>query len=84
MPSNKKVKPTSKRKTESKKESESTTLSFHETFPLTLEIKIDKENKICMFQCQEHLDSYVKRYELKKNQYKVYETKPRQKNEKID
>lgn len=76
-----KVKPQSKRKPEPKKESQFVVLPFHETFPLTLEFKDNKEKKTCMFQCQEHLDSYLKRYKLKKNQYKVYPTKPRQKNE---
>jgi hypothetical protein len=57
------------------------TKSFHETFPLTLEFKEGKDKKLCMFQCQEHLDSYLKRYKLKKNQYKVYPTKPKENNE---
>jgi hypothetical protein len=76
-----KVKPQSKRTPEIKKQVTTSILPFHETFPLTLEFKEDKEKKICMFQCQEHLDTYLKRHKLKKNQYKIYPTKPRQKNE---
>jgi hypothetical protein len=54
--------------------------TFHETFPITLEFKDDKEKKVCCFQCQEHLDTYLSRHKLKKKDYKVSKTLP--KNEK--
>jgi len=53
------------------------TNSFHETFPVTLEFKEDKDVKRCYFVCKEHCDSYLNRYKLKKGTYKVYDTKPK-------
>jgi len=43
--------------------------SFHVVFPLTLTLP----DVICYFQCQEHLDKYVKRYKITKP--KVTKTK---------
>jgi hypothetical protein len=54
-----------------------TTPSFHEAFPVTLEHKDNKESKKCYFVCQEHCDSYIKRYKLKKGTYKISQTQPR-------
>lgn len=54
--------------------------SFHETFPITLEHKDGKDFKRCFFMCQEHCDSYIKRYKLKKGSYVTFKTAP--KNEK--
>lgn len=51
--------------------------TFHETFPVTLEFKEDKDIKRCYFVCKEHCDSYLNRYKLKKGTYKVYDTKPK-------
>lgn len=56
--------------------------SFHETFPITLEHKDGKDFKRCFFMCQEHCDSYIKRYKLKKGSYVSFPTVP--KNEKED
>ena len=30
-----------------------------------------KENKVCHFQCYEHAEKYIRRYKLKKIQYKL-------------
>lgn len=52
---------------------------FHEVFPFKLEHK-EKDNKTektCFFQCKEHMESYIKRYELKKTQYKISQTEER-------
>jgi len=40
-------------------------------FPFRLEYKEEKTNKICWFECQEHLDKYVERYKLKKKDMKI-------------
>lgn len=48
---------------------------FHITFPITLILK--KENKNCYFQCEHHLNSYLKKANLKKTDYKVLETVPK-------
>lgn len=52
------------------------TLPFHESFPITLEHKDGKEFKKCFFMCQEHCDSYIKRYKLKKGTYVTFPTVP--------
>lgn len=71
-----KLKPQSKRE-KPKEEVTFYTLPFHETFPLTLVHKDGKEEKVCYFVCQEHLDKYIIRYKLNKKEYKVSKTKPR-------
>jgi hypothetical protein len=38
------------------------------TFPWRLEDK--KEDKLCWFTCQEHVEKYVERYKLSSKQYK--------------
>jgi hypothetical protein len=52
-------------------------ISFHKTFPVTLEYMDGKDFKRCFFVCKEHCDSYLKRYKLKKGSYKVFDTKPK-------
>ena len=55
--------------------------SFHETFPITLEYMDGKDFKRCFFVCKEHCDTYLKRYNLKKGSYKIFDTKPRNEKE---
>jgi hypothetical protein len=50
---------------------------FHETFPLKLTHKEDLVEKYCYFTCEEHLQTYIKRSKLKKNQIKIEKTQPR-------
>jgi hypothetical protein len=54
-------------------------LKFHQVFPIKLEHsdKQLKEKKVCFFQCKEHLNSYIKRYNLKKTEYIISDTEPR-------
>ena len=56
--------------------------TFHETFPVTLEYMDGKDFKRCFFVCKEHCDTYLKRYKLKKGSYKVFDTKPKNEEEK--
>lgn len=74
-----KVKPQSQR-AKPKKELTEELLSppFHEVFPITLEFKEDKDKKVCYFQCEEHLKSYLNRYKFKKGSYKTSKTKKRE------
>jgi hypothetical protein len=51
---------------------------FHEVFPLTLVYKNDEEKKVCYFQCKDHLDSYIKRYKVKKSMIAIEKTKPKE------
>ena len=50
--------------------------TFHETFPIKFEHKQKglKEMKVCYFQCEEHMQKYIKRYGLRKNAYKISKT----------
>lgn len=41
------------------------------TFPYRLEFGEKKNLTICWFQCEEHLDSYLKRYKLNKKKVKI-------------
>lgn len=41
----------------------------YSTFPYRLELKEGKENRVCWFECQEHVDRFLKRQQLKKNSY---------------
>ena len=50
---------------------------FHIMFPIKLTHKDGKDEKVCYFMCKEHLQSYVKRYKLKKDQVKIETTPPR-------
>lgn len=70
-----KVKPIGQRK--ESKEQVIDVPPFHESFPFTLHHKLDKEKKVCYFVCKEHMDSYIKRYKLKKTEIKIEPTKPR-------
>jgi len=56
---------------------------FHESFPLTLVHKDGKEEKVCYFVCQEHLDKYITRYRLNKKDYTISETKERKRNHEV-
>lgn len=49
---------------------------FHETFPIkfTHKQKGIEEMKVCYFQCEEHMEKYIKRYSLKKSWYKITKT----------
>jgi hypothetical protein len=77
-----KVKPPTKRKLSNPKIQPVYDIpKFHEAFPLTLELKDDKEKKVCYFQCQEHLDTYLSRHKLKKKDYKVSKTLPKNEEE---
>ncbi len=50
---------------------------FHEMFPIKLTHQDGKEVKSCYFTCKEHLQTYVKRYKLKKDQVKIEKTLPK-------
>ena len=50
---------------------------FHESFPLTLLHKKDKEKKVCYFQCKEHMDSYMKRNKLASKDVTIQPTVPK-------
>jgi hypothetical protein len=52
--------------------------SFHETFPITLKYLKCDEKKVCYFQCEEHMKTYIERSKLKKNQYKLEKTLPKE------
>lgn len=41
------------------------------SFPYRLEFGQKKNVTICYFSCKEHLDSYLKRYKLKKKDVKI-------------
>ena len=43
----------------------------YETFPIRLEFGEKKNITICYFQCQEHIDKYLERYELDKKTIKI-------------
>lgn len=74
-----KVKPINQRKSNNNrlKPVEAPVDPFHVMLPLTLKYYEGKEEKVCYFQCQEHLDKYLSRYKLKPNTYKVTKTQPK-------
>ena len=41
------------------------------SFPIRLEFGSKKENTVCFFQCEEHLQTYLKRYKLDKKTLKI-------------
>jgi len=41
----------------------------YSTFPFRLELKEGKDKRVCWFECQEHVDRYLKRHNLKKKDY---------------
>jgi hypothetical protein len=48
----------------------STTEKFpHSSFPFRLDLKEGKENRVCWFECQAHVDKYIHRHKLKKKDY---------------
>lgn len=73
-----KVKPINQRKSNNRLQPvEAPVDPFHIMLPLTLKYFEGKEEKVCYFQCQEHLDKYLARYNLKPNSYKVTKTQPK-------
>jgi predicted amidophosphoribosyltransferase len=42
----------------------------HSGFPYRLEHKEGKDNKICFFQCEQHMKKYIERHKFKKKDYK--------------
>lgn len=49
-------------------------ISTGEKFPYSnfiyrLELKEGKENRVCWFECQEHVNRFLKQHNLKKKQY---------------
>jgi hypothetical protein len=41
------------------------------TFPYRLELKEGKENRVCWFECQVHVDKFIKQHKLKKKDYSL-------------
>jgi hypothetical protein len=41
------------------------------SFPIRLEFGLKKDNTICFFQCEEHLQSYLNRYKLDRREIKI-------------
>lgn len=73
-----KVKPIAQRKTNlNKLVIEEPVEAFDVMFPLTLKFKEGKEEKVCYFQCQEHLDKYLLRSKMKPKDYTVTKTQPK-------
>lgn len=66
-----------KRVTSTKQKEEIPVEPFHIMFPIKLIHKDGKDEKVCYFMCKEHLQSYIKRYKLKKDQVKIENTPPR-------
>ena len=50
---------------------------FHETFPHQLKHKDSKEDKLCWFECEEHMQKYIQRLKLKPKDYQISKTKPK-------
>jgi hypothetical protein len=50
--------------------------AFHEAFPIKLTHIDNGVEKICYFVCKEHLQSYISRYKLKKDEVKIEKTLP--------
>lgn len=43
----------------------------YQTFPYRLELKEGKDKRVCWFECQEHVDRFLKRQKLKKTDYSL-------------
>lgn len=43
----------------------------YSTFRYRLELKEGKENRVCWFECEEHVDRFLKTQKLKKNSYNL-------------
>jgi hypothetical protein len=56
-------------------------LEFHTTFPITLTHMEGKYNKICCFQCKDHMIKYIKRLNLSAKECKIEDTKPKTNND---
>lgn len=41
----------------------------YSTFPFRLDMKEGKESRVCWFECQAHVDKFLKQHKLKKNTY---------------
>jgi hypothetical protein len=41
----------------------------HSNFRFRLELKEGKDNRVCWFECQEHVDRFLNRHKLKKKDY---------------
>jgi hypothetical protein len=41
----------------------------YEIFTFRLDINEGKEKRVCWFECKEHVDKFVKRHKLTKNNY---------------
>ena len=39
------------------------------SFPYRLELKEGKDKRLCWFECEEHVDRFLKRHKLKKKDY---------------
>lgn len=50
---------------------------FHEVFPITLEYTENNDKRVCHFQCKEHLEKYLTRFNIKKQNVSITKTKPR-------
>jgi hypothetical protein len=50
---------------------------FHVCFPHLLTHTDGDDHKKCWFSCPEHMESYIKRYNLKKGTFSVSETQPK-------
>lgn len=75
-----KIKPVSQRKVSTNTFVDPPVEPFHIMLPLTLRYQDGKDEKVCYFQCQEHLDKYIERYKLKPKTYTVTKTQPKAKN----
>ena len=64
-------KPTTKRKTTKPKRKVLPPEELHpfSSFPYRLEYKDGTDNRICHFECEEHRDKHIKRYNLRKGSY---------------
>ncbi len=41
----------------------------YSTFPFRLELTEGKDKRVCWFECQEHVDRFLKRHQLKRKDY---------------
>jgi hypothetical protein len=41
----------------------------YQNFTFRLEVKEGKDNKVCWFECQEHVNRFLDRHKLKKKDY---------------
>ena len=41
----------------------------YSTFPFRLELVDGKDKRVCWYECQEHVDRFLKRHQLKKKDY---------------